>query len=183
MRKHNWSRRGALRRMARNLGNNQASFFRRMALSFACRPWLLASTYSSPASANSFTSTHSRTFCQGRSNHYLPYSLLADLAARGPHQIEDLTTRSAHLFQHRFGPNPAIHDPYSSRPAIPPRPRCKCWSGHTAAPPTAPGTGPVTAPAVAETRLACAPQCDPNSIQTIVFGGYKVGLQQLPIAL
>src|SRR6266403_1170322 len=44
IRNNSWSRRGPLRCMARNLRNSRASFFRRMALSLARRPSLLART-------------------------------------------------------------------------------------------------------------------------------------------
>src|SRR5712691_5414393 len=55
--------------------SRRASFLRRIAISLACRPSLLASTYNSPPWANSFTSTDSRTFRQGNSSHFFSYCL------------------------------------------------------------------------------------------------------------
>src|SRR5262249_35133085 len=63
-------------------------------------------------------------------------------------------------------------------------PRCRCWSSHTAAHPIVPGTGPASAPADAETRLACAPECDPNNDRDDSFSATaKSAPNQSPIAL
>jgi len=100
--------------MARNWRNKRASFFRRMALS---PPAFAFGQHVQFAGLSKQLHLH-------RLAHLLPRQIqpllliLADLAAWGSHQVEDLTRRSAHLFQHRFGRNPAIHDPYASRPAV-----------------------------------------------------------------
>jgi len=88
MRINNSSRAGQLCRMARSFHSSRASFFRRMAISLARRPSLLANTWSSPSSTNSFTSTESRTFCQDNASHFfshfriLPRRVLLPRAAR-----------------------------------------------------------------------------------------------------
>src|SRR4051794_21820560 len=67
---------GRLFRIALSLRTSFASRLRRMAISLAWRPSLLASTYTSPSCSYSFTCTESRTLCHGRSSHFFSCLLM-----------------------------------------------------------------------------------------------------------
>ena len=80
----------------------------KMAISFCCRPSLLANTYISPSWLNSFD----------RVAHLLPRQLLPVLlifahASFGrAHQVKHLPFGIAHFLQDRFGGDAAIHEPH-----------------------------------------------------------------------